>query len=692
MSFGRQTLTTSSNYRELEPTYTNGIGVNIGEELIRTCLLDCELYRRGTAFFSSSSLKSYADLISDLIEKEVKLEIMCSPVIQDNSLIKILDKNSTEKQREALRKEAENILIDAVGGFIENPDNADYRSKVLSYMIAKGQLEIKFAIPKNYETLPTDGHFDPIYHVKNGYFDFPNKDRIVFAGSFNESRQGHAGNREFTSVYKSWEPGHKGFLKPIEVMIDQEWNEDESVLDDLKIYPLNEEILEIIKKLAPKTPPIRPVGPGPGTSPPVVIEEFPLWDHQIEAIDTFVDAKHGVLEMATGTGKTTTALEIVKRLYKEEKIDSVIISTYGNTLLYQWVREIEEWKNSQAKIDNRCVSNFKVYKDFDTLHEMNSFVIAIKKSILIISRDATKLKNLLSRRKVQSNKSKLLIIHDEIHGLGSNSIVENLEGSHDGIQYKLGLSATPEREYDESGSDFIKNEIGESIFHFGIEEAISEGILCEFNYYPLEFFYTSKDIAKKKSVFARKNQAIQDGKKFPNEQLYRELSNIRKKAERKPFVLDQFLSKNKSLIKSSIFFVQDKEQGKEIIKILNKFTTKIHLFVEGSPDVFIKLLDNNLIDTVVACERLNEGVDIRSLNNIFLVATPRAKLVTIQRMGRCLRIDPNNKDKKSNIIDFILNDTKDPIYDENGDIIVPADEERKHWISEYSKIKKLKDS
>ena len=71
-----------------------------------------------------------------------------------------------------------------------------------------------------------------------------------------------------------------------------------------------------------------------------------------------------------------------------------------------------------------------------------------------------------------------------------------------------------------------------------------------------------------------------------------------------------------------------------------------------------------------------------------MIATPAARLVTIQRMGRCLRIDPNNKNKKSNIIDFILNDNKDPVFDEKGEIIVPADEVRKQWISEYSKVKK----
>jgi len=689
MNFGSLNLTTSNNYRNLKTTYSNGIGVNIGDNLIQTCLADCSLYRRGTAFFSSSSLKSYADLISDLIEKEVKLEILCSPVIQDKNLIKILEQNSTEDQRELIRKEAENIVLDAVGGFQENPNNVDFRSKILSYMIAKGQLEVKFAIPKNYETLPIDGNYDPIYHVKNGYFDFPNGDRVVFAGSFNESRLGHVGNKEFTTVYKSWIDGHKEFLEPIEEIIDKEWNKEKLELDDLKIYPLGEEILKIIRELAPPSiPTIKPVLP---VSPAVA--EFPLWEHQIDAIKVFVNEKNGILEMATGTGKTTTALAIVKQLYEEDKINSVVISTFGTTLLSQWVQEIKEWKEKQP-IKNiasgREARNLKVFRDFEKFHEMNSFLTSIKNSILVISRDASKLKLFLDRRKLEPHKSKILIIHDEIHGLGSDAMVKNLKDSHDGISYRLGLSATPEREYDESGSKFIEEEIGPTIFNFGIEEAIKNGILCEFNYHPLDFTYTQKDKEKIKSIYARKKSSTEDGSPWSDERLYRELSNIRKKAERKPSVLDQFLSKNIELIKSSIFFVQDKEQGKDIIKILEKYTRRIHLFVEGSPDIFIKLLDTKKIDAVVACERLNEGVDIRSLNNIFLIATPRAKLVTIQRMGRCLRIDPKNKFKKSNVIDFILDDNKEDSIDDDSVKFIPADDYRKDWITNYSKVKKIK--
>jgi len=70
------------------------------------------------------------------------------------------------------------------------------------------------------------------------------------------------------------------------------------------------------------------------------------------------------------------------------------------------------------------------------------------------------------------------------------------------------------------------------------------------------------------------------------------------------------------------------------------------------------------------------------LENIFLIATPRAKLVTIQRMGRCLRIDPNNKLKVANIIDFILESN-------NEEDKTPADQYRKEWILKLAEQKKV---
>jgi len=124
----------NKSYLNLERKYKNKLaGTNIGRELIAPCLAgEPTLYRRGTAYFSSSSLKSYASVIEKLIEKEVKFEILCSPVIQDKALVAILENNSSEKKRlEALLKLSETILLDAAG-FSQDPSSLSHRAKVLS--------------------------------------------------------------------------------------------------------------------------------------------------------------------------------------------------------------------------------------------------------------------------------------------------------------------------------------------------------------------------------------------------------------------------------------------------------------------------------------------------------------------------------------------------------------------------------
>jgi len=675
----------SMTYRELERKYQNKRnGINIGQVLIKPCLEECKLYRRGTAYFSSSSLKSYAEIIDKIIDKDVTIQILCSPVIQDQSLINSLKINSTPEKREKVLNEAKDILLTAVG-FKEDPQNRGYRSKVLSYMIAKGQLEIKFAVPKDYETMPSDGEYNSTYHVKNGYFEFHNDDVVAFDGSFNESRSGHVSNRERTQVFRSWVDGDKERLEDTQKDVDLEWGEDD---DDIDVYPLDDEVLKLIKKVSPGTRPTRKKEPDPDDE-----DEFEFWEHQEEAIEEFLDKKKGILEMATGTGKTTTSLEIVRRLIEQNMIDSVIISTYGTSLLSQWVVEVQSWaeklliKNNLNKLEHKKVY---IFKDFGNKYsESNKYLSVIKNSILVTSNDPGKLKVLLSRQAILRNKQRILIIYDEIHNFGSEKKVTDLEGLHEGFEYKLGLSATPSREYDEEGTEFIFKEIGRPIYQFGIDKAIKKGILCEFNYHPLDFEYTASDKEKIKSVYARLASSAKEGKPWTKERLWRELSTVRKKAENKPPLLFDFLTKRPDLVKSSIFFVDDSEQGDEIARILKRFTNRYTTFYQGAPDTFIKQLAKDEIDAVIACERLNEGVDIKSLKNIFLISTPKAKLVTVQRMGRCLRVDPNNKSKISNIIDFILSDNSPQDSDE---MMVKADTYRKQWISELSEIKKEKDA
>ena len=89
--------------------------------------------------------------------------------------------------------------------------------------------------------------------------------------------------------------------------------------------------------------------------------------------------------------------------------------------------------------------------------------------------------------------TRTLLIHDEVHKLGSPSARERLVGLSDHIRFRLGLSATPEREYDQEGNQFIEEHIGPELMCFGLDDAIERGILSPFHYYPLPYELTAED-------------------------------------------------------------------------------------------------------------------------------------------------------------------------------------------------------
>jgi superfamily II DNA or RNA helicase len=87
---------------------------------------------------------------------------------------------------------------------------------------------------------------------------------------------------------------------------------------------------------------------------------------------------------------------------------------------------------------------------------------------------------------------------------------------------------------------------------------------------------------------------------------------------------------------------------------------------------------------LVTCHRISEGIDIQSVNNIVLFASARARLETVQRLGRCLRIDPNNTEKRATVVDFIRVEHDDQ-NDPTGEL--SADEERRDWFRDLSASK-----
>jgi superfamily II DNA or RNA helicase len=297
-------------------------------------------------------------------------------------------------------------------------------------------------------------------------------------------------------------------------------------------------------------------------------------------------------------------------------------------------------------------------------------------AILIVSREALVK---LFRKLPKIKRNRLAVVHDEVHGLGSPSMRESLEGEHAFFGYRLGLSATPEREYDQEGSKFIFSELGDVIFRFGLQEAIERGILCPFDYVPLDYELTDDDRARLKAVYNKQSARLKNGNPMSKEEVWTELSKVYKTAEQKPSVFLSFIEQHPDLLKSCIIFVENKEFGEKVLNLVHRFTHKYRTYYAEDDRQHLVDFAAGQIDCLVTCHRISQGIDIQHLKHVILFASARAKLETIQRIGRCIRTDPTKPDKRAVVVDFVRPPAE-------GEIDPNADQARLEWLGGLSKV------
>lgn len=675
----------SEAIKSLKRSYKNQDGVKIGRDLIQPCLKECVKYRRGTGTFSSSAFKAYIGAIDHFLNDDIKIEILCSPKI-DINLLRVLERCTASYDRDKILQKTTNELLLAAAGCKADPERTDYRSTLLAYLIANDKLEIKIALPLNNSAIQTfdsseDDELDmdnintrAMYHIKYGYFLFPDKSIVAFEGSVNETDTALNFNTEKATVYRSWISGDDERLQDVIEDLDKDWKGDNN---DIRIYSIDTESLKIIREHAPSKRPHMPnrnappiAAPQPAIVIPVISNADKIkWRHQDEALKIFLNEKSGILEMATGSGKTKTALKIVSHLFESNEINQVIISMYGNDLLNQWFNEIFDSELYEKKYIT------KVFRCFGEQSQASQFKTNPDKSLIIVSVD--KLDDILKNFD-PAIASKTMIIHDEIHDLGAPSRRLKLQGLYKNFIYKLGLSATPDREYDQDGNVFIETEIGKVIFSFSIEDAIKRGVLVEFNYSPLSYVLSEEDKKRLTNVWAKKSNRAKEGRPMSSEEIARDLSDVYKTAEYKPLEFKKYLQNHSDCLKNCIIFVANKSYGEQILEIIHQYTNSYKTYYDTDGTEYLEQFSRGEIDTLITCHKISQGIDIRELNTVVLMASDRAKLETIQRIGRCLRSDTNNPNKKAHVIDFCLADAKED----------SADEERKNWLTQLSNIKK----
>jgi superfamily II DNA or RNA helicase len=601
------------------------------------------IYDRGVGFFTSHWLRLAASGLAGLAANGGRARIIASPMLDRDDCVALAHGADARTDRK---------LKDALDGAISDleQDLATDTLAALAWMIADGLLDFRIAIP----TADLDGDF----HDKFGIMRDGEGNAVAFHGSPNDSAQAFR-NYESISIYYSWIDRREASRVTAEsARFDLLWANGDL---NLRVYPLPDAVKRNLIAFTTRMP--RPY------KPPRDEQQSDRWIHQKRAAAAFLKDRCGILEMATGTGKTRTALSILNELGERGLVETTVVSTYGTDLLDQWYGELVKH------------SGIPVYRAYEKHREAQAFLNSPRGAVLLTAR--ANLAEVLPRLDPAVH-AKALLICDEVHGMGSPALVAALTGKLQRFAYRLGLSATPERTYDADGNRFIEEEIGPVIFRFGLEEAIQRGILCEFDYVPLPYALSDDDKVAVRQAIKRYHAKARAGEAAPIEALYRDIARVRKLSQEKIAPFETYVEANPSVLDRCIIFVETAEYGALIQPILMRMRTDFHTYYQDDDRDNLRRFANGQLDCLLTCHRISEGIDIQSVNNIVLFASARARLETVQRLGRCLRVDPNNPEKRARVVDFIEHKSDD-IDDPTGEL--GADEEREAWFLALSSLR-----
>lgn len=351
-----------------------------------------------------------------------------------------------------------------------------------------------------------------------------------------------------------------------------------------------------------------------------------------------------------GTGKTITALKAIERNFSKNKRQFLVIIVPYLHLIDQWASDFELIGITNyleiARSKNTWLSKLKnLIWDYNKGFRDRVVLIGSYKSMANVD-----FQILLS----YVNEGRFLVA-DECHNIGSQSYKDNIFHAFD---YRLGLSATPKRWWDEDGTKRIYDLFKKTVFEFDIEDAISSGFLTEYLYYPqlVRLNYTEIEDYEMYSdriavMLSKKIKTKED--KIQLEKLLRYRANILQGAEEK---IPKFLElirmqedKRFTLVYCAVGEVD------KIIKLLFKEGIKAHRFnYEVSPKErknILELFAKGDIEVLVAIKCLDEGVDVPATRVAYLLSSTSNPREFVQRRGRILRLSENKN--HSIIYDFI---------------------------------------
>ncbi len=593
-------------------------------------------YDRGVGFFSAGWLRVAAKGMAALARNSGRARWVTSPILSEEDW-QALQLGEAARHDEVLRRAIERNLDD-----LERSLEQETLS-TLAWLVADGILDFKLALPRN---KLERGEF----HDKFGVFTDAAGNQVSFNGSYNDSVQGTR-NYESIKIFCSWLPAFAPLVRADAERFERLWNNFDP---NVQVFDLPEAARARIVRLRTRERPYpepdweklrllrktRALYEARLPARPRVPPHITLRDYQIQAIEAwFAHGCRGLLEMATGTGKTITALAASARLYERERRLAVVVAVPYQHLVDQWCEEARAF-------GYRPVLAYQSKTRW--LDELNARVVeyngGYRRFISVITTHTTfispEFQGTIARLKGPS-----LLIADEAHHLGAERSRQRYPQN---IDFRLALSATPDRWFDDIGTAALRAYFGETVFSFPLDKAIGIS-LTPYYYYPYLVPLTDEEMERYEELSAKIARLIdwedEEGQQALKMLLIRR-AELLNKAENKLSALSDLVDAQDT-IDHALFYCAP-GQIEDVLHLLGwEKGLLVHRFTaeEGPKERQQLLTDfaNGDLQALVAMKCLDEGVDVPSTRTAFILASSSNPREFIQRRGRILRKAPGKE-------------------------------------------------
>ena len=664
-------------FADIRPAYEIPHDDLVSEVLI-PAMRSCEEVRLAAGFFSSRCLSQLAPGLAEFVNKT------------SNSLDLLVSTEITQEDREAIHrgvKAAEEVLSSALeqlfeGAFLSPSAVERHAVETLAYLVASGRLRMRVVLMQQ-----------GMYHKKLWLFRSGEK-WLAVHGSGNATERGLLMNGEQMSIERAWMDGVRSESR-VRIFLSQ-WEKQWTNRVPGSLTVDVDRALIFLHGRAKSEPPTyqefwdawehdfetgleltAPVVPVvSGSQPRLEIPESLVWRegrfaHQGTAVDSLLAHEGGILAIATGGGKTKTALVAATEM-QDQRAGHLCIVVLAPTrpLIRQWTSDIRSFGVEPTALSGISAS----VRRQELEHLLFAFsAVEPRTEVLLMSNSLFTQTDSPERRWLEALPASIvkLLIADEVHNLGARSFRDNLPLFFD---LRIGLSATPVRQYDPDGTDQLFGFFGgPPRFEFTLKDAIRAGCLVPYNYHLHVVDFEPDEMERYEELteqlvragFKVDDDGVTVGISHRVERLLRDRRALVEQAKGKLDAFEAALKRigprqvNRTLVYTSakplaggsINQITEVNRTLERLNIISHQYTGVETGRSGSKGILNRFASGDY-QVLTAMKVLDEGVDIPETNTAFLLASSTVEREWIQRRGRILRQAPGKH--IADLHDFIV--------------------------------------